>query len=661
MDLLSPITNFPGVGEKTALKLAKLSIFTPYDLLTHIPVRYQDRTRLSFASHCQAGEEVCLKGTLSSIKNQFTKTGRFIQVATFTDSSGSISVIWFNQIYLARNHRNPCEVYLFGKVDFLFGKKITLISPDVELVTPENPIHNLGFIPVYPETAGLTSKWLRNKSRQLLSAILPTNPIPLPPEYPSWQESISQIHYPKSLTGLPQYKNRLEIDELVIHILGGLIQKKERLKKATAPKMSIDQKKLTAFIKSLSFTLTPSQNQSLQEILFDLTRNIPMNRLLEGDVGSGKTIVAAISAFIAHLNGYRTLFLAPTQILATQHHQTLTQFFTPFNIEVGLLTSNSKLQSSNLPIIVGTHSILSKTNIFTQVGLIVIDEQHKFGVLQRNQAAQIGESPHILTMTATPIPRSIALTLYGDLDLSVLYKRENQNDRVKTWLVPEKKRDKSYIWITDQIKNTGIQAFIVCPFIDPTESAASVKSATSEFARLTKIFTHLKLGLLHGRLKSAEKNTVMADFKSKRLDLLVCTPVVEVGIDVPNANIILVEDADRFGLAQLHQLRGRVGRGEKEAYCLLFSSKDTSRLQILTTTYSGLELAEADLKMRGPGQIYGTLQHGFIPFKIASFTKPELIIKAKSIAETLLPDLPEYPLLKKLVEQLKIPGYDTSS
>ncbi len=638
MDLLTPITNFPGVGEKTALKLAKLGISTPYDLLTHLPSRYLDRTKLSSAAHCQPGEEVCLQGILSPVKNQFTKSGKFIQMATFTDASGTLPVIWFNHIFLSKNHRIPKPVALFGKVDFFIGKKITLISPEIEYT------NELGFVPIYPETAGLNSKWLRNKIKSLIP-ILPENPIPI--ESPIWKESISSLHFPINLD-LLDYKTRLELDELLVHILSGMTQKEKRLEKQNAPVMQIDQKKLKHFISTLSFTLTPSQNQSIQEILFDLTRNISMNRLLEGDVGSGKTIVAAIAAYIAHLNGYRTLFLAPTQILANQHYQTLSKLF---DFEIGLYTASQK--KFNSPIIVGTHALINK--VFAKVGLVIIDEQHKFGVLQRSKLA----TTHTLTMTATPIPRSIALTLYGDLDLSVLNRHREPN--IKTWLVPEEKRNNSYTWIKDQIHTHKSQTFIVCPFVDISESSASVKSAIAEYDRLKKVFSPLRLGLLHGRLKSAEKDTVMSLFKNHLLDILVCTPVVEVGIDISNTTIIIIEDADRFGLAQLHQLRGRVGRGELPSYCLLYSTKDTQRLEVLTKTQSGLELAEADLKLRGPGQIYGTLQHGFIPFRVASFANPDLILKARALAESLLPDLPKYPFLKRLVDKVKIPEYDTSS
>jgi len=637
MDLALSVTTLPGIGTVMAKKLEKLGIKSVFDLLYHIPFRYEDRSQISPISRVQPGETVTVKGIIDGIKNEFTKGHKFIQKAIISDNSGTIDVAWFNQAYLTRTIKTGESVSLHGKVDF-FGPKKTLVSPEYEI--GDKLIHMGRIVPVYPETAGVSSKWLRAKIFPILNTLNDYSPFDI--------QALKHIHFPESLDQTELARRRLAHDELLLLQLSALIHRQSWQKTKLSHIFSVPYPQIRQFIANLPFTLTPSQNKTVDEILTDLSTPNPMNRLLEGDVGSGKTVVAAIAAYAAHLNKFQTLILAPTQILAHQHFNTLTTLFTPFNINVDLITSNLKTVKSTSHIIVGTHALLNKQ--FKSAGLIIIDEQHRFGVAQRALAAAKGESPHILTMTATPIPRTIALTLYGDLDLSVLTDPPSGRIPVKTWVVPEHKRSAAYEWI----KSQNTQSFIVCPFIEESETLKTVKAATAEFNKLKSVFSSFKLGLLHGKLKAGEKEDVVKKFRAGELDILVSTPVVEVGIDIPAASIMVIEAAERFGLAQLHQLRGRVGRSDQQSYCLLFSNSDTDRLKAMETHHSGLELAEIDLKLRGPGNIYGTTQHGLPQFKVASYQDFDLIAEVKSEAAKILPELEKYPLLRSLLQEAKM-------
>jgi len=431
--------------------------------------------------------------------------------------------------------------------------------------------------------------------------------------------------------------------------------------------------KVNELIKTLPFELTNAQKRSVNEILNDLSSQKPMNRLLEGEVGSGKTVVGAIAMYVAFLNGFQSAFMAPTEILANQHYETIKKLLEPLGVKVSLQTGSIKnyelrikkkdhdsgFRIHDSSVIVGTHALVYKKIKFAKLGLVIIDEQQRFGVEQRTTIKEKGQNVHLLTMTATPIPRTVALTMYGDLDLSVLDEMPIGRKLVKTWLVPPEKRNGAYTWIEKQILKNKDQVFIVCPFIEESETMLTVKAATKEFERLQKeVFPNLKLGLLHGKIKSDEKNKILKDFRGQKIDILVSTPVVEVGIDIPNATIMLIEEADRFGLAQLHQLRGRVGRSDKQSYCLLFTSSKNEttieRLKALETIYSGAQLAELDLKLRGPGQIYGTSQHGRQVLKVASFSDFALIDKTKKEAEKIFPELEKYPQLLEKTSEINL-------
>jgi ATP-dependent DNA helicase RecG len=456
-------------------------------------------------------------------------------------------------------------------------------------------------------------------------------------------------------------KRRLAFEEFFLTHLAALIRRSQWMNKKVVHQLLLLPYRgmVNAFIKNLPFELTDAQKIALREILSDLTGAKPMNRLLEGEVGSGKTVVATIAMYVVFLNGFQSVLMAPTEILANQHYKTISELLANYGVRVELITgaTRSKRKDKKIEdadILVGTHALINRSLRFDKIGLVVIDEQQRFGVEQRALLREKAVNPHVLTMTATPIPRTVFLTLYGDLDLSYLNELPKERKLVKTWLVPQEKREAGYEWIKKQIKENGDQVFIICPFIEESETLTSVKAAKKEFERLkADIFPEFRVGLLHGRLKAKEKNEVIEKFKNREIDILVSTPVVEVGIDIPNATIILIEAAERFGLAQLHQLRGRVGRGNKQSYCLLFteskSEQTLKRLAVMEKIFIGAELAELDLKLRGPGELYGTLQHGIPKLKAASFSDFDLIQTTKGEAEKILPHIDQFPrLLEKL-------------
>jgi len=480
-----------------------------------------------------------------------------------------------------------------------------------------------------------------------------------------FNQALRSIHFPKDMPAAEKARERFAFEELFLLQLEVGQRKQAWQKEKLAFQFFVDQEKVLEFMRNLPFELTRAQKRASREILNDLGQNKPMNRLLQGDVGSGKTVIAALAIYLAWLNNTQSALMAPTEILAHQHYQTLKQLLASLGLKVFLLTGSSGIKTENFDVLIGTHALIHKRAQFKKLGLAIIDEQQRFGVEQRAKLIQKANlpqkrmSPHILTMTATPIPRTIALTLYGDLSLSVLDEMPPGRQKIKTWVVPPQKRNSAYSWIRERIKDSDEQAFIICPLIEESETLQSVKAAKVEFENLSKkVFPDLKLGLLHGRMKSQEKNEVMKQFKEGLLDILIATPVVEVGIDIPQATIMLIEGAERFGLSQLHQLRGRVGRGSKESFCLLFtpstSGKSFERIKALEKINIGSQLAELDLKLRGPGEIYGTAQHGFLDLKIASFADLELIEKTKRAAGEILPKVGQYPLLQAKLKKDKI-------
>jgi ATP-dependent DNA helicase RecG len=523
-------------------------------------------------------------------------------------------------------------------------------------------------VPIYPETHGISSKWLRGRLSYLLENFENVIEEFLPPailnlfDLEKFATSVRNVHFPSNLKAAEKSKKRLAFNELLFIHLRNLYRKSDWNKNLAIHKLEIDNNTYKKFLGVLPFTLTKSQERSIQEVFSDLARDVPMNRLLEGDVGSGKTAVAAAAAFAAFINGHQSIIMAPTQILAEQHFHTLREIFKSFKVRVALITSSGvKADAGKTDIFVGTHALIHKKVDFDNVAFVAIDEQHRFGVEQRahlvKKTRKNTTSPHVLTMTATPIPRTIALTYYGDLDLSILEELPEGRKPIKTWLVPPKKRQGAYAWINDQVEKHKVQAFIICPLIEESnvDTMKQVKAATQEFEEIKKILPNLNIGLLHGKLKATEKNQILDAFKKGDTNILVSTPVVEVGIDVTNATIMVIEGAERFGLAQLHQLRGRVGRGKVKSYCLLFtdqrSKKVQARLSALQKTMSGFELAELDLKLRGPGEIFGRRQHGFPELKIASWQDAGLIKETKLFAQSVIKKPSKF---KKLVKILKL-------
>lgn len=634
-------------------RLQKLEIETIEDLLLHIPHRYLDFRQSTKINRVQIGDSATVKGRVVSIKNQYTRRGTKLQIARVGDDSGEIAVVWFNQPFLIRSIFPDDLLSLSGKVEW-FGREKALISPEYEKVLEgKETVHTGRLVPIYSETSGLSSKWLRakvslayNQSKNNIKEFLPLK-IREDLNLLELVKAIEQVHFPKSPEEADRGRERLAFDELLMFQCRNITRRISWQRNIPANKLSFSPKDVDKFTDSLPFILTKSQKKVTDEILSDLSRSFPMNRLLQGDVGSGKTVVAAIAAFVSFINGCQTVIMAPTQILAQQHFNTLNGLLQSFKVRVSLITSDIKEgQLGRDDIFVGTHALIHQNINFDKVALVVIDEQQKFGVEQREHLVKKVKNkkmaPHILTMTATPIPRTVALTFYGDLDLSTLNEIPAGRQKINTWVVPSAKRQKAYEWIKSQITDHRSQIFIVCPLIEESENETmkSVKAVKKEYEKLKKIFKGRNVGLLHGRQKSKEKNQVLENFKKGTLDVLVATPVVEVGIDIPNATIMLIEAADRFGLAQLHQLRGRVGRSDKKSYCLLFSEtkgqKVLARLSAMEKSLSGFELAELDLKLRGPGEIFGLKQHGLPDLKIASWQDIDLIKKAKDTAQKLL-------------------------
>jgi len=663
MDFNTPVSEVYMIGPTYARRLKKLGIETVGDLLYYFPFRYIDYSLISPIKLAQPGETITVKGKIISLKNEYTSKGKKIQKGRVADSSGTIEVIWFNQPFLVKVLKPQTIVSLSGKVDFWL-KKPALISPEYEIIKSQSQIHTGRLVPVYHETYGISSKWLRARIAFLLKNLIPKIEEFLPSEIINkydlldLRNSLVQIHFPKDKKYAELSRKRFSFEELFLLQLSTMERKKKWQEKKLAKKFLIEEKKVSEFIHSLPFELTNAQKREIKAILEDLGKDKPMNRLLQGDVGSGKTVVAAVAIFVAYLNRVQSALMAPTEILAHQHFQTLSQLLAPFGLKITLLTGKQKEIETNFDLIVGTHALIYQKAKFEKLGLVIIDEQHRFGVEQRGKLIEKGGAPHVLTMTATPIPRTIALTLYGDLDLSVLDEMPPGRKVVKTWVVPPQKRQAAYQWIKKQIKETRSQAFIICPLIEESKSETlqTVRAATSEFERLKKeVFPDLRLGLLHGRMKSKQKTEVLSQFKNGELDILVATPVVEVGIDIPTATIMMIEGAERFGLAQLHQLRGRVGRSDRPSYCLLFTEHygetTLKRLKALEKINIGMKLAELDLEMRGPGEVYGTRQHGFLELKIASFSDLPLIEQTKKAAEEILPKIYRYPLLQERLKE----------
>jgi len=659
-----PINKLPKVGDKYKFLFSKLDIFTIRDLIYHFPFRYEDYSKISTINETLDGQFVTVKATVLDVKNIFSRYGKKLTKAKVTDPTGSMELLWMNQMYVANNLSIGGTFFFSGKIS-LYKNKKTMFSPEFERVGGEN-LNTGRLVPVYPETAGVSSKYIRARINDVLTQNLLDNFIEdqIDPDIKKRQElinlidALNKIHFPKSIEDTEDARKRFSFEELYSELLNVEIRKAEWNNAFKSRCMVVKTDMMQGLEGSLPFELTASQKQAISEISGDLTLEKPMNRLLEGDVGTGKTIVAIFASYIAHLNNFLTIYLAPTEILAEQHYKTFKKILP--NVEINLLTGTKKLTNTENPnIIIGTHALLYNEQIYKNVGLIIIDEQHRFGVEQRAKIIKMAQTskdlkPHLLSMTATPIPRTLALTLYGDLDISVLTSPPNKYKKITTKVVPQTSREKVYEWI----KNKKESTFIVCPLIEESESESfeNVKSAQKEFELLSNtIFKGIPVGLLHGKMKSQEKQEIIDKFRNGEIKILISTPVIEVGVDIPDAVVMVIESAERYGLASLHQLRGRVGRGEKEGYCFVFMTENSrgnyQRLKNLEEITDGLKLAEVDLKYRGTGDIYGTLQHGFKKFKIADLTNLELVEKAKVEAQN--------TIKSKSLEEIKKYSYET--
>jgi ATP-dependent DNA helicase RecG len=647
--------HLPGIGPQTEIKLQKLGIFSRRDLLYHFPNRYIDFSHFTAISKIKPGENVTLSGEIIHLQNIFTRSHKNFQKIIIKDSTGQIELIWFNQPYLIKNFKLG-DTWAFAGTVSIYKNKLSIFSP-------EYGQFNTGkIIPIYPETKGLSSRWFRKNISLNLNTFLKETTETLPQNILTEYKllpvlpALSQIHFPQNAALLSQSRRRLAIDEILSLQSLSYLQKQAFLNlkpKFILKSNKIIDSKIKNLISSLPFTLTDSQIQAWQEIKPDLlSKNKVTNRLLCGDVGSGKTIVALLSAYLTSLNQHQTLVLAPTEILANQHFQTFQKYLP--KLPLYLLTAHSKIPAK-IPqnaIIIATHAAIFQKAKFTKnSALLVIDEQHKFGVNQRSFLNSI-RPIHTLSLTATPIPRTISLTLMGNLDISFIKNSPENRQKIKTFLVPNPKITACYHWLENQIKTQNTQAFIVCPFIEESDSDLTIKSAKKEFDNLQKVFPTLKLALIHGKTESKARAKILADFAKNKIHILVTTPIIEVGIDYPNATTIIIQSADRFGLSQLHQLRGRVGRGKLQSYCYLFteSQNDPSiaRLKYIEKNHDCFKIAEFDLKTRGPGEIFSTLQHGFPSLKIADLSDVKLIELSQKILKTIISDYPDFDL-KELI------------
>lgn len=645
--------SLPGIGPKTVTKLEKLNIKDDLGLLYHFPYRYLDFSKSIKISQVPLEQNVTISGQIQSINNIFLRNGKSLQKIVLTDSTSTIDLIWFNQPYLTKNFQKG-EVWAFAGTTSLYHGHKTIF-------TPEYGRFNTGkIIPIYPETKGLTSRWFRKTIALHLNLLLKNIIDPLPPQilsqnkFLSLEKSLKEIHLPQNQNSLDNARHRLAFDEINSLLALSLLQKKSWA--TFSPKFILKNYSVSKLINSFPFNLTDSQRSAWQEIKADLlSKNKVMNRLLCGDVGSGKTVLALLATYLSSQNHKQSLILAPTEILAQQHFATFKQYLK--DIPIILLTAKNSLPK-NVPknaIIIATHAAIFQKEKFTKnLALLIIDEQHKFGVNQRSFLNST-HPPHTLTMTATPIPRSISLTLFGNLDLSTLKNLPKKRTPVKTFLVPQNKISDCYHWLSADIKKNKTQAFIVCPFIEQSENATTIKSAKKEFELLKQIFSELKLELIHGKTKIETRNEILTKFKNNKINILVTTPIIEVGIDFPNATTIIIQSAEHFGLSQLHQLRGRVGRGTLQSYCYFFTENTSEnalkRLKYLEKTTDGFKIAEFDLKTRGPGETFSTLQHGFPSLKIASFSDLKLIESCQLFLNQLQTEYPDFNLKKLILDQ----------
>jgi ATP-dependent DNA helicase RecG len=649
MTHLSPLTELKGVGPAVAAKFAILGLRSVGQLLDYYPRRYEDYSVITPTNHLKPGP-VTVAGIVKQVSGHYVKRGLHITEAIISDDSGSVRVVWFNQPYRVEGLRKGERYYLSGQYE-LSHQRFAIMSPSAELAS-DFPLNTARIVAIYRETKGLNSRQIRMALEQVLGLVGD-----LPETLPAWLVSeqsllskgaaVIAIHFPRSTEELADARQRLGFEEVFQLTLASLFNKQAN-KVESGVTIPFQVERAKSFVEHLPFQLTDDQRRIAWQIFKDLEHSEPMNRLLQGDVGAGKTVVAAMAAYMAMASGWQVALMAPTELLARQHFDTLKTLLTPDGVNklVGLLVGSMKpaektearkaIADGRAQFIVGTHALITDQVDMHKLALIIIDEQHRFGVEQRKTLqAKAGRMPHVLSLTATPIPRSLALTLYGELDVSVLAGKPVGRLPIITKLVSPNSKQQLYDKLDTEIEK-GRQIYVVCPLVSDS-IVVDGQSAEKVYTQLSgHEFKHRRVGLLHGQLKNADKQAVMHEFVQGKLDILVATTVIEVGVDVPNASTMVIENADRFGLAQLHQLRGRVGRGADQGYCYLIlsdSKAPSRRLRALESSNDGFRLAELDLELRGPGAIYGALQHGQLDLRIAKLTDTRLIANARAAAQ----------------------------
>lgn len=645
LSLSTKIEELNKVGPAYLKRLRQLKIETIRDLFFHFPHRYDDFRRIEPISQLKLNQKAVVQGVISKINSRRTWQKRMsLTEAIVEDKNGSLRIVWFNQPYLEKTLKKGQTVNLAGKI--VSDKEgLYLANPAYEIIRPGQEFTHTGrLVPVYHQTSGLTSRYLRFLIKPLLylsRQIADFLPETIKKEFQliDLNQAIEQVHFPKNLASAEKARHRLAFNELFLIQLN-LLKEKEKLDQSQSKAIPFNQELIKSFVEQLPFQLTDDQRKAAWQIFQDLAKDKPMNRLLNGDVGSGKTIVALLAALETAQAGYQTALMAPTEVLAEQHFETFKNLLKKEKVKIGLLTGSHKTKiDKKTNIFIGTHALIQKNVNFGKLALAIVDEQHRFGVLQRAALQKNIHQPHFLSMSATPIPRSLALTIYGDLDISILKEMPKGRRKIITKIVQPTERKAAYNFIKKQVQEKK-QVFVICPLIDQSDKLA-VKSVSQEYEKLSKkIFPELKIAMLHGKLKADEKESIMKNFKARKIDILVATSVIEVGIDVPNATVMMIEGADRFGLAQLHQFRGRIGRGQDQSYCFLFTesagTKTNQRLQALLKAKDGFALAEKDLEIRGPGDFSGSRQWGLPDLTMASLGDLELIQKSRQAAKQVL-------------------------
>ena len=672
MDLYSSVSNLKCVGEKRKELLSRLNIETIKDLLYFFPRKYEDRRNVTSIINAPFNEDVLLE--VKVVKKVFTGnpySKKSLLRVLVEDNTGNIELLFFNAKYLSSCFNSGDELSIFGKITLNNGRR-QMAHPEFHKLGDEGDVR--GLFPIYPLTEGLTQAQMRALQMQvrqyanLITEWLPED-IVIENNLASPSYAIENIHFPQIERGVLEGRYRLIFEELLVLQTGLFYIKAGKRESSLGVKLN-KSVNVDEFKNSLKFNLTSGQEKAYKEIEKDLEDDKPMNRLVQGDVGSGKTAVAELSMYKTVKSGFQAVMMAPTELLAKQHIQTLKRDFEPFNIRCELLSSSvtkkerdmilDELKAGKIDILVGTHALIQPDVVFKNLGLVITDEQHRFGVNQRTLLVNKGNNPNVLVMTATPIPRTLAVILYGDLDISIIDTLPEGRIPIKTYLRYKDSREKIYNFVETEVSN-GRQAYVVCPLIEESDSM-DLMSAEEIYEELKKKHPKLNIGLVHGAMKQKEKDEVMVGFLNKKIDVLVSTVVIEVGIDVPNATIMVIENSERFGLAQLHQLRDRVGRGKFQSYCILISGSESDisreRNEIMVSTTDGFKIAEEDLKLRGPGEIFGTRQHGIPELQIADLVRNiDILEKVRNIARNIIdkdPSLskPEHVELKNRIKRL---------